>query len=114
MSFIWVTRGRSWGFRFLRDGGFENPLTVYESAFSGIGDEEELCHRVGEKVVLRFPDPEGRRDRAGRTIPHEFVVLGRLADEISSLSAGRLLVWPQVADQFAGDWSHPFPPPPAG
>ena len=25
MTLIWATRGRTWGFRFLRDGGFEEP-----------------------------------------------------------------------------------------
>ena len=34
MSLIWATRGRTWGFRFLRDGGFPDPLPVYDLAFS--------------------------------------------------------------------------------
>ena len=102
MNLIWATRGRTWGFRFLLDGGFEDPLSVYERAFSGFGEDEELWRRVDESVALRFPDPEGRRDRAGRTIPHDFVVFGALADQINSVSDGRRLVWPKVADQF--DW----------
>ena len=32
--FIWATRGRTWGFRFLRRGGLEDPLGVYEATFS--------------------------------------------------------------------------------
>lgn len=107
MSLIWATRGQAWGFCFLRDGGFEDPLTVYENAFSGVEGEEEICRHVGEKVVLRFPDPEGRRDRAGRTIPHDFVIFGDLADEIHSVAEGRRLIWPRVAAQFADDWSRP-------
>ena len=49
MKLIWATRGRTWGFRFLRDGGFEDPLPVYDEAFSEVGDEPEVCRRVGRQ-----------------------------------------------------------------
>lgn len=110
MSLIWATRGRAWGFRFLQDGGFEDPLPVYETAFSGFEDRREAWRRVPktgafpEMVALRFPDPSGRRDQAGRVIPHDFVVLKPLADEIGSVEDGRRLVWPLVADEFTRVW----------
>ncbi|MGC5343622.1 hypothetical protein [Streptomyces sp. DT171] len=110
MSLIWATRGRTWGFRFLRDGGFTDPLRVYDEAFSGVGDQPEVWRRVAKKGALRFPDPLGRKDRAGRVIPHEFVVLGPLVDEVDSADAARQLVWPQVADVFARVWELPEPP----
>src|SRR4051812_17984590 len=106
MSLIWLTRGRNWGFRFLLDGGFKDPLSHYEAVFSEVRDEPEVCHRVGEELALRFPDPLGRKDRAGRVIPHDFVVAGPLAEEIGSIEDGLRLVWrqPQVADEFARVW----------
>lgn len=107
---IWATRGRAWGFRFLRDGGYEDPLPAYESAFSRIGDDAEAWSRTSEGVALRFPDPEGRCDAAGRLIPHDFVLFGAMADEISSLDDGRRRVWPQVADEFDRVWAIPDPP----
>lgn len=110
MSLIWATRGQTWGFRFIRDGRFKDPLKVYDNVFSDVGDEPEVYRRVGEKVALRFPDPLGRQDRAGRTIPHDFVVFGPLADEINSVEDGLRLVWPQVADGFARLWELPTPP----
>jgi len=112
MSLIWATRGRTWGFRFLLDGGFEDPLPEYDTAFSGVEDAPEVCRRVGERVALRFPDPLGRKDTAGRVIPHEFVVSGPLADEIDSVEDGLRLVWhqPRVADEFARIWESPAPP----
>jgi hypothetical protein len=110
MSLIWATRGRTWGFRFLRDGGFKDPLRVYDVVFSGVGDEPEVCRRIGEKVALRFPDPLGRQDRAGRVIPHEFVVFGPLAEGIDSVEDGRREVWPLAADKFARVWELPKPP----
>jgi hypothetical protein len=63
-GFIWATRGRTWGFRFLRSGGLEDPLGVYEDTFSQIGDQPKAWRRVADKVALRFPDPDGRRDAA--------------------------------------------------
>ena len=110
MSLIWVTRGRTWGFRFLRDGGYKDPLRVYDDVFSGVEDEPEVWCRVAEKGALRFPDPLGRRDRAGRIIPHDFVVFGPLADEFDSVEDARRLVWPQVADEFEEVWKLPKPP----
>jgi hypothetical protein len=112
MSLIWATRGRTWGFRFLLDGGFPDPLPAYDTAFSGVDDAPEVCHRAGERVALRFPDPLGRKDTAGRVIPHEFVVSGSLADEINSVDDGRRLIWhqPGVADEFARIWELPEPP----
>ncbi|WP_250038224.1 hypothetical protein [Paractinoplanes maris] len=107
MSLIWATRGHSWGFRFLRDGGFTDPLPEYEAVFSQVEDDLEVCRHVGDKVALRFPDPAGREDRAGRVIPHDFVVTGSLAGDIDSVEDGLRLIWPQVADEFAERWPKP-------
>lgn len=107
---IWATRGRDWGFRFLRSGGFEDPLGAYEEAFSGVEDQPEAWSRVDDKVALRFPDPEERRDAAGRVIPHDFVLLGPWADEITTLEDGRQRIWPEVADEFEKVWDQPKPP----
>jgi hypothetical protein len=110
MSLVWASRGRSWGFRFLRDGGLRDPLPHYGTAFAHVGDEPEICCRDGKSVALRFPDPLDRRDAAGRVILHEFVLSGPLADGINSPEDGRRLVWPLVAQQFADVWDLPRPP----
>lgn len=111
-GFIWATRGQTWGFRFLRTGGLTNPLSVYEEAFATVGDQPEVWKRVTDKCAVRFPDPDGRRDSAGRLIPHEFVLLGRWADEISSVEDGRRQLWPEVAKEFERVWAEPEPPTP--
>lgn len=69
-----------------------------------------MWHRVGRNVALRFPDPLGRRDTAGRVIPHEFVVFADLADEIQSVEDGRGKVWPRVAAAYARVWNAEGPP----
>lgn len=114
MNLIWATRGRTWGFRFLMDGGFDDPLVVRDDVFSGFEDEPEVWRRVDDKVAMRFPDPEERRDAAGRVIPHEFVVLGPEAEQIDSLDEGRRRIWPLVADEFERIWQVPDPPAPRG
>lgn len=118
MGLIWATRGRAWGFRFLRTGGFADPLPVYQIAFAGLTDEPEVRRRVAgtgalpEMVALRLPDPLGRQDRAGRVIRHDFVVFPPLADDIDSVEQGRQLLWRLVADEFERTWDLPEPPSP--
>lgn len=103
-EFIWATRGKTWGFRFLRDGGLPDPLPAYEQVFGGVSGDPELCRAVGDRVAVRFPDPEGRTDRAGRLIPHEFVVFPTLAERITSVDAARDVLWPLVMDEYARVW----------
>ena len=110
-NFIWATRGRNWGFRFLRRGGLKDPLSVYEDAFSKVGDQPQAWNRVDNKVALRFPDPEERQDAAGRVIPHDFVLIGPWANGFDSFEDGRLWIWREVADEFQNVWDKPEPPP---
>lgn len=110
MRIIWATRGRTWGFRFLLDGGHDDPLPVYDRAFAGTENESTLCRRVGPLLALRFPDPEGRQDHAGRVIPHDVVVEGPPSDDVRSLDDGLRLVWPLLADIFASNWEQSRPP----
>lgn len=110
MRAIWATRGRTWGFRFLLDGEYPDPLPAYDRIFSVVGDEPRLCVRVGAQVALRFPDPLNRRDAAGRVIPHDFVVLEPLANEVNSVDDGLQKVWPLVSDIFTRVWDTAGPP----
>jgi len=103
---IWATRGRAWGFRFLLDGGFEDPLIAYSEAFSGIEDEVEVLRRRGDVVALRFLDPEGRRDRAGRPIAHDIVVFEGLAG-VTTAAEGRAAVWRGLEARYAEMWDGP-------
>lgn len=111
MRLIWATRGRYWGFRFLESGGFDDPLAEYESAFSDFEDDPEVFAKVGDRVVLRFADPLGRRDSAGRMIPHAFVVFPPDAARVSSLEEGIEIVWRrrQVQDRYRRIWDQAKP-----
>ena len=107
---IWATRGRTWGFRFLLDGGLQDPLRTYEEAFSPIGDQRSVHYRLADGVAVRFPDPLGRKDRSGRPIPHEFVVSGPLADRIATIEDVLMVLWPEVAEAYAQVWEREKPP----
>lgn len=112
MKLIWATRGRTWGHRFLLDGGYADPLPEYDKAFSTLGDDSELWHLGVDRAALRFPDPEGRTDRAGRPISHEFVVFAPELNSITSAATGLSLIWtqPTIAARFADIWDLPAPP----
>lgn len=101
MNFIWATRGYDWGFRFLRTGGLDDPLNTYEKAFERYAGAPEVLATEPLGLAVRFADPEGRRDRAGRVIPHNFVVLSGLSEPPADLPAARELLWPLVAGDYA-------------
>ncbi|GAA4403050.1 hypothetical protein GCM10023168_14210 [Fodinibacter luteus] len=107
---IWATRGRSWGFRFLLTAGVGDPLAAYERIFAPIGDEPAGWCRAGNAVAVRFPDPLGRRDAAGRVIPHDFVVVGDAAVGVESVEDGLQHVWPLVAEAYTRVWDADGPP----
>ena len=109
-SLIWATRGRSWGFRFLLDGGFRDPLPSYESGFSGLEGLSEGWSRLGTNVALRIQDPQERRDSAGRVILHEFVVQAPLSKQVTSVDDGLRIIWPLVGGVFQQVWDEPNPP----
>lgn len=109
MRFIWATRGLTWGFRFLRRGDLTDPLPEYSAAFAEFEGATQMCNRVGDVTALRFEDPLGRRDRAGRVIPHDFVVFGDDATEVDSLAVGIDLIWPLVEDEYARNYELPEP-----
>lgn len=109
MKLLWATRGRTWGFRFLRDAGLGDPLPKYDEAFEGLPYSPKAHRRRGDEVALRFPDPEGRRDAAGRVVPHEFVVFPPLSYRIDSVEAGLRDVWPLVKEEFEAVWDLPDP-----
>ncbi|ROS46166.1 hypothetical protein [Curtobacterium sp. PhB78] len=101
MNLIWATRGRTWGFRFLRTGGLTNPLEVYEAAFVGSDGAPFVFTQRAETLAVRFPDPEQRKDRAGRVIPHEFVVLAPDHLRLSDCESARAELWHAVEKEYA-------------
>lgn len=111
-SVIWATRGRSWGFRFLRDGGLADPLTAYEAAFRGIRESEGALVPRESVVALRLVDPEGRRDAAGRPIVHDFVIPRSQAVDVQTIDSGLRMIWAPLAAEYDRVWDAAAPPSP--
>ena len=111
MSLLWATRGRTWGFRFLRTAGHSDPLPAYEDAFSGLDEQPEACRRTGRRVALRLLDPEGRTDQSGRIIVHEFVLEGPTAHGVETTDDGRERIWPLVSAEYETVYGSPTGPP---
>ena len=98
-SLLWSTRGRSWGFRFLHlpEGRLagENWDAVYQQVFA---NNEHVPARFRGTMVLRdgrsvayvaarfFDDKEVWKDAAGRTIPHEMLLV--VEDDDATAIAG--------------------------
>lgn len=114
MSLIWATRGRTWGFRFLRNASVADPLPVFEAAFYGIEDDPEVWRRLGQTVAIRIRDPEGRKDQSGRIILHEFVIEGDMTAGLNSTQDGRDKIWPLVAGEYGRIYNSSGPPLPSG
>lgn len=103
MRLIWYTRGRDWGGRFLADGGLGDPLPSFEQVFDGLPDSGDLWRCGSAGGALRFRDPEGRHDRAGRVIVHEFAVF-EPDPGMTSLESARDLVWASVSERYSEIW----------
>lgn len=110
MNLIWATRGRSWGFRFLLRGGIEDPLATYERAFEQAEGERTYLRHADGMVAIRFADPSGRCDEAGRVIPHDVVILASPRLRLASVEEGVELVWPLMESAYDKVWDLPRAP----
>lgn len=106
---IWVARGRSWGFRFLADGGYSEPLGVYERAFHGAEDDALVFRSVEVGLVLRFPDPLERLDSSGRMLAHDVILAGSHPG-LASFEQAVAMVWPRLEGAYALVWDQASPP----
>lgn len=104
MTLIWLTRGKSWGFRFLRDGGFEDPLPEYERVFREVPDGSPAMASSRHVIGVRFPDPDRRQDAAGRLITHEVVIYPPFSDGITTVRDAVARVWPIISAEYAERW----------
>ncbi|SDS16294.1 hypothetical protein [Agrococcus carbonis] len=105
MITLWATRGRDWGFRFLiRPSHGIDPLALYERAFSDHPRGVVISH-IDSMASIRLLDPEGRLDRSGRRILHEFVVDGPVVRRIASVDDAERELWPFVARRYESLWA---------
>jgi hypothetical protein len=95
-SVIHGSRGKDVGFRFIKRGGVPDPMTEYMQAFDGHTGGDHFKRFGDGKIAARFSDPEGRRDFAGRIIPHEVIIPKSMTDGINSLDDVVKNIWPTL------------------
>jgi len=110
MRLLWATRGREWGFLFLRNDTSGDPLPIYEWAYAGTGDEPGVWAVDASTVAVRLHDPDARRDRSGRLILHEVVIFGRDAGRVATIADFLRVVWPTIHGEYAAVWDSLVPP----
>lgn len=100
---IHASRTKNKGFKFFKDGSLDSPMSEYNKAGFANNTDPTMFKRYGdnnEKVALRFEDPLGRKDFAGRVIPHEVILPKTLADGVETLQQGIDKVWPSIKDSY--------------
>jgi len=114
-NFMWLTRGKSWGFRFLSEpSGLSSAMKIYKSVLGP--DEERIGYWKGNFIennirkyyaACRCYDEKNEiTDEAGRRIPHEFLIICT-EDEQKYLSG---LQWgPAVMEKIREDYEKRYP-----
>ena len=113
-NFLWMTRGKSWEFRFLSKCSSLSPVidVAYKTVFlrdeSRFGYWKGVISFNGRKwpyVACRCYDRTMQRDEAGRRIPHDFLLL--CSDEEHNIMSG--LAWDSlIQDQVRGLYSERY------
>ena len=104
-------RTKNKGFTFPGRGGLSDPSAEWMKAgFTGSGlpagvDPATKTHAWrygdrGEKIAAVFPDPLGRRDRAGREIHHEVMLPEEVAKKVKDLSDVPKVAWDLIKDTY--------------
>jgi len=95
-SVIHGSRGKDVGFRFIKKGGVPDPIHEYSKVFDGHTGGDKFERYGGGKIAARFLDPEGRKDAAGRTIPHEVIIPKSMSEGINNLDDVVSKIWPML------------------
>lgn len=100
MDLIHATRGKTKGFTFLKQGGVPTFLQEYENAFGHDSGQTGVFKKVGGKIAVSFLDPDGKKDFAGRLIPHEILIPKSMAHGINNVDDVMEKIWPLLKDQY--------------
>lgn len=112
-NILWSTRGRDWGFRMilLPSLNCNNWLDAHHRIFQESRATEEYKVDQGDiklssdltipYIALSFPDPEQRKDRAGRIIPHEVALLGEEIRAFQDIRSAVDEIWIILSSTYA-------------
>jgi hypothetical protein len=96
-----LSRGKNKGFRFYNDGQSPSPLSEYDKGFEGHQESASHFKKYDGKIAATFLDPEGRKDRAGRPIPHQVIIPKSMADGIDNVNDVVTKIWPIIKEDYS-------------
>lgn len=103
-----TSRGKDRGFTFIKTGGVPNYLEDFSSVFGTNSEMNVGVRKLDDgRVAASFYDPEGRKDRATRTIPHQIIIPKAMSDGINNLDDVQEKIWPQLKDSYSEYYSKP-------
>lgn len=112
-NILWSTRGQNWGFRLLllpeldcsdwldaRHSMFREGKSAEEYFFNQ-GDIRLSSNLTVPYLAFSFPDPEQRKDRAGRIIPHEVALFGEETKAFQDIQSAVDEIWKILSSNYA-------------
>lgn len=99
---ILFSKGGKNGLTFYKDGNLKDPLLEFNKGFPNDGWEPFAKYGNG-KIAATLPDPEGRKDRAGRPISHQIIIPKGMTDGINDLKDVAEKIWPIVKEDYDYD-----------
>lgn len=98
-----LSRGKDYGFRVIQSGGSSDAVSSADSVFGEDASGSSMPGNFEKKeghVLSTFLDPEGRKDRAGRVIPHTVVVPPSQSSGLNSSKDVQDKIWPKLKDNY--------------
>lgn len=103
VGIVHASRTKNKGFTFPGRGGLSDPFIEWEKAGFKSNVNVVGTRRYGErneKIAASFPDPLGRKDRAGRPINHEVMIPEEVAKNIHNLDDVPNIAWSMIKDTY--------------
>lgn len=99
---IYGTRAKYHGFTLLKKGDTPDVLSIFEK---GLGrdrlDVDNFFEKFdGGKIAASFLDLQGRKDFAGRVIPHMIIIPADKAQGINSIDDVKTKIWPTLEKTY--------------
>jgi hypothetical protein len=110
-NILWSTSGRDWEFRFLLEPKQCDDWVAYHRSIvqPSTANETDVNHGsiLSGSVLYTsvvFLDPEGRKDSAGRVIPHEVAVIGEHLDRDNLKN----MLWEKLSSVYSQLYGLPY------
>lgn len=100
-NIAFFSKPKNRGFQIFNDGNHPKPLSLLDEVFGTKQDvrDELIDSPYGLGVTLS--DPQGRKDRAGRTIPHVIIIPNSMRSDIRSVQDVQDKIWPLLEESYA-------------